>query len=68
MIDSITNLHTSMEQAQQQTEISTAVLARSIETTEQAGENVENLLQSVETVASTAVTDPLVGQQVDISV
>lgn len=68
MIDSITNLHTSMEQARQQTEVSTAVLARSIETTEQAGENVENLLQSATPVASAAITDPLMGQEVDISV
>lgn len=65
MIDSITNLYTTMEQSRQQSDVATAVLAKSIDTVEQAGENLNGLLQSTGSTASTAVTDPLVGQHID---
>jgi hypothetical protein len=71
MIDSITNLYTSMQQSAQQTEISTAVLAKSIDSVRQAGENVESLLQAAGTTsthAGGAVTDPMVGQVIDLTV
>ncbi len=68
MIDSITNLYTSMEQSRQQTEVSTAVLAKSIEAVEQAGENVDGLLQSVAPAPAEAITDAMLGQHVDLRV
>ena len=71
MIDSITNLYTSMQQSAQSQEVSTAVLARSIEAVQQAGENVEGLLQSAGGAAAetgAVFTDPMVGGQVDLQV
>ncbi|TVR69559.1 MAG: putative motility protein [Spirochaetaceae bacterium] len=63
MIESLTNLHTGMQQSTQQTEVSAAVLAKSIETVEQAGENVESMLQA----AGTPFTDPMIGQRIDLN-
>lgn len=67
MIESITNLYTSMEQATQHAEVSTAVLAKSIDTVQQAGENLESLMHAAAPVTSSAVTDPLLGQHIDIT-
>ena len=71
MIDSITNLYTSMQQSAQRTEVSTAVLAKSIDSVRQAGEAMENLLQAAGTAAThsgSAVTDPAVGRVIDLTV
>ncbi|SIQ75434.1 Putative motility protein [Alkalispirochaeta americana] len=67
MIDSITTLYTAMEQSKQQTEVSTAVLAKSIDTVEQAGENLQGLIQTAGASASQAFTDPLVGQHINVT-
>lgn len=71
MIDSITNLYTSMQQSAHQTEVSTAVLAKSIDSVRQAGEDMGNLLQAAGTAAThsgSAVTDPTVGRVIDLTV
>ncbi|POR01998.1 hypothetical protein AU468_07015 [Alkalispirochaeta sphaeroplastigenens] len=67
MIDSITTLYTAMEQSKQQTEVSTAVLAKSIDTVEQAGENLQGLIQTAGAAPSQAITDPLSGQHINIT-
>lgn len=70
MIDSITTLYTNMQRSTQQMDVSTAVLARSIETVQQAGENVGNLLHDAAAGtgagAGGAITDPMLGRQINI--
>ncbi|TVR05806.1 MAG: putative motility protein [Spirochaetaceae bacterium] len=66
MIDSITSMHTTMQQAQLMQQVQTSVLARTIETAEVQGEAMVDLIAASNLAGQSQVlTDPMLGQNVD---
>ncbi len=59
MIDSITSMHMAMEQAQLMQQVQTSVMASAIDLAEVQGDAVAALINE-------AVTDPMLGQNVNI--
>lgn len=66
MIDSITSMHTTMQQAQLMQQVQTSVMARAIETAEMQGQAMVDLIAVSSLSGSSQVfTDPMLGQNVD---
>ena len=77
MIEALTNRYMAMQQSRVQQDASTAVLKSSIDMAARQGDNVERLIQSAGAAAlpasvaglpASAITDPALGRNVDISV
>ena len=66
MIESITSMHTTMQQAQLMQQVQTSVMARAIETAEVQGQAMVDLI-AVSSLPgpSQLLTDPMLGQNVD---